>query len=364
MVTTVRKSAGKVRTLVSSKDETHFTSETIQDLNPDDVLLDPNNPRIRPILAAQGIKNPSQKQIEDAILVSRDWKSGRGGHTTSFQQFLGAVRQDRRINEPPVVRRTTKGELVAVHGNNRLLAAKQLKKEMPGNGFDMVRCRVLPSDTPQSAIDEYMLISHRTPQADWHPVAMAHMIYELANPEIGGIGAMNSKELQDEFRMGPQTIKQKVMAYGEMVRYMGETGDHRPLALWVYFEEVYRTKQLKDLFESDDEFRQTYYDLVREKKLDDSQYIKAIPKIREDADAWDHLLHGQGARLKSAYQIVSGDIESENHFDRLAKLSKIVKDISSNGPRAKHIKRNPSQLRIVTELATAVNELLEKAGLK
>ncbi len=62
--------------------------------------------------------------------------------------------------------------------------------------------------------------------------------------------------------------------------------------------------------------------------------------------------------------MVSGDIESENHFDRLAKLAKIVKEISSNSPRVKHIKRNPSQLRIVNDLMAAVAELVEKAGIK
>jgi hypothetical protein len=364
MVATARARSRNAAAPADEKDETHFTNEAIKDLNPDDVLLDPNNPRIRPILAAQGITTPSQAQIESAIVISRDWKSGRGGHTTTFGQFLGAVRLDGRINEPPVVRRTANGKVVVVHGNNRILVAKRLKKESPGHGFDVVRCRVLPADTPQKAIDEYMLISHRTPQADWHPVAMAHMIYEMANPEIGGIGAMTSKELQDEFRMGPQTIKQKVMAYAEMIRYMSDRSDKRPLALWVYFEEVFRNKQLKEIFESDDEFRETYFDLVHGKKLDDSQYIKAIPKIREDSAAWEHLLTGHGATLKSAYQMVSGEIISENHFDRVAKLTKIVSDIISNGPRVKHIKRNPSQAQVVRELAAAVNELMEKAGLK
>jgi hypothetical protein len=164
--------------------------------------------------------------------------------------------------------------------------------------------------------------------------------------------------------MGPQTIKQKVMAYGEMLRYMEEFGDKRPLGLWVYFEEIYRTKQLKDLFEFDDDFRQTYCELVQRKKLDDSQYIKSIPKIHEDSDAWDHLLHGDGATLKSAYQMVSGEIESENHFDRLGKLTRIVKELTNNSPRVKHIKRNASQSRVVRELAAAVNDLVEKAGLK
>ena len=46
-----------------------------------------------------------------------------------------------------IIPKTTPAPLVLVlHGNNRVLAAQHAKKQMPGNGFDEVKCRVLPPD--------------------------------------------------------------------------------------------------------------------------------------------------------------------------------------------------------------------------
>src|SRR5438552_4427196 len=79
--------------------------ETMQLIDPDSILLDGHNPRISPILMSDGItpERATQQQIAAAIIKSREWKSGRGGFTTNFNDFLNAVMRDGRINEPPVV---------------------------------------------------------------------------------------------------------------------------------------------------------------------------------------------------------------------------------------------------------------------
>jgi hypothetical protein len=336
--------------------------EVIEWLDPDTILLDKSNPRISPILLADGLASPTQEQIGAAIVKSREWRSGRGGFTTPFNDFLNAVIKDGRINEPPVVQRQRDGKPVVLHGNNRVLAAQRAKKQVPGEGFDSIRCRVLPADTPEAEIQKYMRIAHNptTKQADWHPAVHAHMLYQFANADIGGIGTMTSRELQEEFTKGPKTIKDMVQAYGAMQQYMSGSGDRRPLALWATFHEIYRNKGVAELYTNDDDFRDGVHKSVQEKKLN-AEDVKILPKIKEDEEAWKELTVGAGSA--TAKMMVEGDVESDNHFDRMRKLSRIIDDVSS-GPRARGIKRNPAQKKIVTDLVESVRTLLEKADME
>jgi hypothetical protein len=275
---------------------------------------------------------------------------------------LNAVIKDGRINEPPVVQRRRDGQPVVLHGNNRVLAAQIAKKQVPGEGFDLIRCRVLPADTPDAEIQKYMRIAHNptTKQADWHPAVHAHMLYQFANADIGGIGTMTSRELQEEFAKGPKTIKDMVQAYGAMQQYMNETGDRRPLALWATFHELYRNKGVPNLYTEDDNFRDAVHKSIQEKKLN-AEDVRILPKIREDAEAWKEFTEGAGSA--TAKMMVEGDVESDNHFDRMRKLSRIIDDVA-RGTGVKGIKRNPAQKKIVTDLVESVRRLLEKANME
>jgi hypothetical protein len=297
-----------------------------------------------------------------AIIKSREWRSGRGGFTTPFNDFLNAVIKDGRINEPPVIQRQRDGKPVVLHGNNRVLAAQKAKKQVPGGGFDTIRCRVLPADTPDAEIQKYMRIAHNptTKQADWHPAVHAHMLYQFANPDIGGIGTMTSRELQEEFNKGPKTIKDMVQAYGALQQYMSETDDRRPLTLWAAFHELYRNKGVNELYTEDSDFRGAVHDALENKKLN-AEDVKILPKIKEDDEAWKEFTEGAGSA--TAKMMVEGDIESDNHFDRMRKLSRIIDDVCA-GPSVKGIKRNPAQKKIVGDLVESVRTLLEKAGLE
>jgi hypothetical protein len=348
--------------IFGDQQEVQSTREVIELLDPNTILLDKSNPRISPILLADGLTNPTQQQIAAAIVKSREWRSGRGGFTTPFNDFLNAVIKDGRINEPPVVQRQRDGKTVVLHGNNRVLAAQRAKKQVPGEGFDLIRCRVLPPDTPEAEIQKYMRIAHNptTKQADWHPAVHAHLLYQFANADIGGIGTMTSRELQEEFTKGPKTIKDMVQAYGAMQQYMTETGDRRPLALWATFHELYRNKGVAELYTDDDDFRDAVHESMQQKKLN-AEDVKILPKIKEDDDAWKEFTEGAGSA--TAKMMVEGDIESDNHFDRIRKLSRIITDVSS-GPSVKGIKRNPAQKKIVTDLIAAVRTLLEKANME
>jgi len=348
-----------------------IVDESMQMIDPDIILLDGYNPRISPILMSDGItpERATQEQIAAAIIKSREWKSGRGGFTTNFNDFLNAVMRDGRINEPPVVIKMRDGKLRVLHGNNRVLAAQQAKKQMPGNGFDEVKCRVLPPDTPEDEIQKYMRIAHNpsTKQVDWHPAAHAHQMYLMANAEIGGIGTMTSREMQVEFQKGPQTIKNTVMAYAAMQKYIAETGDKRPLTLWATFNEFFRNPAVKELYEDNDDFRATVHKAMQQKLPSgfqrlNAEDVKSLPKIMEDEEAWDEFTVGEGGSAE-AKRMVEGDIESDNHFDRMRKLSRILVDVA-NGPNVKDIRRHPVKKKTVTDLVAALRKLLEKAGME
>ena len=85
------------------------------------------------------------------------------------------------------------------------------------------------------------------------------------------------------------------------------------------------------------------------------------PKIKEDDEAWKEFTEGAGSA--TAKMMVEGDIESDNHFDRMRKLSRIIDDVCA-GPSVKGIKRNPAQKKIVSDLVESVRTLLEKANLE
>jgi hypothetical protein len=347
----------------------NLVEESVEMLDPFRLDLDGYNPRISANLMAEGIQpdTATQKQVADAIIKSREWKSGRGGFTTPFNDFLNAVIKDGRINEPPVVQRLANGKLKVLHGNNRVLAAQRAKKQ-GAEGFDEIKCRVLPPDTPEAEIQKYMRIAHNpnTKQADWHPAVHAHTMYTMANAEIGGIGNMTFAEMRAEFGKGNKAIKDIVQAYGAMQRYIADSDDKRPLTLWSVFAEIYRNPGVLALYESDDDFRETVHTITPQKTKEglnrlSAEDVKYLPRIKEDEDAWEVLVDGDGSL--AAVKMVRGDVDAKNNFDRIDKLTKIVNDLASNS-RVKAIKKNPIERKSVTDLAVAVRNLLEKAGME
>lgn len=90
--------------------------------------------------------------------------------------------------------------------------------------------------------------------------------------------------------------------------------------------------------------------------------MKALPKIREDAEAWKEFTEGEGGSL-GAKKMVEGDMKSDNHFDRMRKLARIFDDVASS-PRVKGIKKHPVPKKSVTDLVMAVRNLLEKADME
>lgn len=61
--------------------------------------------------------------------------------------------------------------------------------------------------------------------------------------------------------------------------------------------------------------------------------------------------------------MVEGEIESDNNFDRMRKLSRILIDVA-NAPNAKDIRRNPAKRRTVISLVESLRQLLEKAEME
>ncbi len=62
--------------------------------------------------------------------------------------------------------------------------------------------------------------------------------------------------------------------------------------------------------------------------------------------------------------MVKGDVETDNDFDRIRKMTRLVNDIAAQPSRAKTVKKNPAEKKVVAERVEAVRNLLDKAGLE
>jgi hypothetical protein len=239
----------------------------------DDLKLDPNNVRFKHI----------DRVLADAEIEEIIWEE------QDTRDLLKSIRAAGGLMERPVVN----SEFIVKEGNRRLVCIRRLKQlahegeipELPENTFDNVECELLPNDVSPIDIDIYLAHMHVKGKKPWRRLNQAKHIYELYE-NLG----QSYDAITEYLGMGKRTIQVLNWAYSATNQYLQKYTDRAKVTDFVFFDQLYKRKELRDWLDSDSNNIITFGEWVVNKKIKDpSRELKWLPAVLNNEAALEAL---------------------------------------------------------------------------
>ena len=179
-----------------------------------------DNPRIYSVINTDGY-DATQQEIEEKMCNLdhvRDLKS-------SIIEFGG-------LAEPIYVRDKT---FDVLEGNSRLAAYRLLNKQFPDGRWTKLRCYVLPTDIPESAIRALLGTLHLVGRTDWNPFEQAGYLYRIKAKEN-----IDDKQLAKELGLNKSDVTSAINVFTLMRNVDDVVSEH-----WSYYAEYCKSNPIK-----------------------------------------------------------------------------------------------------------------------
>lgn len=247
---------------------------------------------------------------------------------------------------------------VVLEGNRRIVCLRRLKIEanagrLPGikkNAFDLVKCRMIPTNI--SEIDKHLLLAtiHVTGREDWPAFNKAKQIYDLYHtPNI------SYDQLAKYLGMGKITIIRMTKAYEQTLRYGKEYSDDK---IWyrkyTYFDELFKSRALVS-FSKVQKNIDKFSTWVHEGKFGDVRDVRHLAKIINDEDAMREFeIHG----FKKAFDLLEekNPTLKSREFKQIKKTIEVIRFFPHN-ELIKTLK-DPNRIKILRQLKEEVDSLI------
>lgn len=184
----------------------------VLDIPVDSVILDEENPRIRPELDMYSGK-PTVEQMSLALGAEH----GQEGGGTTYDRLKTSILVNRGIIQPILVRKIRNQEKYkCIEGNTRVAIYKQLEKDPKaiGNDWKTIPALVFNEEMTEKDIDAVRLQLHLVGTREWRPYAKAkylHFLYKEAK--------MTEKEIVDYCGGNTKSVMDDIKAYEDMEKY-------------------------------------------------------------------------------------------------------------------------------------------------
>lgn len=273
----------------------------------DDIILDEDNPRLRYMRAKDGEKDLDEfiRAMPDATKLRKDIEANGG--------LL-----DRVILSP-----LPNGKFKVIEGNRRRVATGDLNAKSPKDErWTFLPARVLPADIDAKKVAIMLADWHVTNKVKWEPHEKAGHIYEMSK-----VHKMPLDEIAIHLHASKTTVKRFLDAYTMMMErftkvdegvYKDEAG-----AKWSFFDELHRSKELKQRMAEDPEFADEFCRWVGDKRLAKGEQVRKLAKILSHPDAQKVFEKSKVASAFAAAQRIvetSEPEEGSEFFKMLAKM--------------------------------------------
>lgn len=270
------------------------------------------NPRIHTHILELG-ENPTQEEIGALMKRQEHVKSLRANIET-----LGC------LIEPIIV----KGDVV-IEGNSRL-AAFQLLAAKDAEKWAMIRCKVIPDDTPEDVITAWLGTTHIVGKTPWSPYEQAGYLVrrlETSKKPLPALAKEVGLELSD--------AKNMVRTYNLMLAQ----DDAKP-EQWSYYFELVKNKTLRDANEDRPhlQLQDRVVCMIQDGKFNNAREIRSIAEIVKAPgeyaeEALEEVLSGD-ISIEDALELVSDETKFAGVLKRTQKyrvsLEKDIKIILEN----------------------------------
>lgn len=289
------------------------------------VELDDTNPRIQYRLGL----GKGSKTIEEIILAMPE-----------VIKLRKDIELNRGLREKIVVQELGGGKYKVLEGNCRTVCYRSLQA-MPkykGEGtWDTISARVVPKDVEARKVAILIADQHVAGKISWKAHEKAGMIHRMSR-EL----KMGQQDIATYLRQSKTTVGRFLDAYSFMTdKFLtiddgaySDDGERK----WSYFDELYRSKDLREELKGNPDFGDDFCRWVGEGRLPDAENVRSLPALIKNPEAMAKFTKlPKDKAFSEAIKIVeAADPETGSDFFKL--LGK-VREACTNAAQVKEILR-------------------------
>lgn len=313
-------------------------------LSPDDVELDPLNPRIQYLV---GLKagTASQDELDDML-----WKK------EAVKLLAQSIKQNRGVHDPIVVHRRN-GRRVVREGNSRTVALRHLSQQMPNDqAFQTLPAMVFDEELTEEDLAVLLADLHVAGKIRWDAYEQAKQVHDLSQ-----IHGKTYDWLANHLRLSKSKIVQDLKAYNATSEYLQSHPDPTNIEKFSFFQELMKKRDLAEQFATDPEFKQRFHRWLADGKLTDARQVRVLERILDSAEA-TKALDDQGARAAETVLIRDDPALESDLFDAVKRASDKLRTASME--EVQSIKNSPQKVVMLRELRTHLQNLATYAGVE
>jgi len=307
-----------------------------------ELKLDPQNVRFKHLE-----KILSDEEIEESIWSEQDTRD-----------LMKSIRTAGGLYERPVI----SSDFIVKEGNRRIVCLRKLSKlshegkipEKPLNIFDNVECEILPADAAPIEIDIYLALVHVKAKKPWRRLNQANKINDLYD-DLG----QSYDAICDRLGMGKRTIQVLNWAYSATLQYLQKYGDKADVRDFVYFDQLYKRRELREWIEADSKNLQKFGEWVASGKIEDpSRELKWLPSVLKNEEALEALEKDGLSKAKQVLQRRNPALASPT----FSTLQKAI-DVLNQMPRQEYLalREDGTRLDILKKLRDELEEVIHES---
>jgi hypothetical protein len=242
---------------------------TLIEVNPNDITLDPANPRIGFSMRQLGEQERNEAACSLLLTSQEDTEALRRSIIASSG-----------VQEPIYVR----ADGHVAEGNRRVVAIRAAQEEFPEDQrFTRMPAWLIPKETPEHVIQDLLNEVHLGSVRGWAPYEKALQMRALVE------GGLIEEEIAERYRMEARDVRQQLAAIDFMDRQYFPITDnptdpeHR--TKFSYFLEFYKNGRIQAHTGAIPDLQQRFARWVRDGRINTGARVRRLPKILDSSEA-------------------------------------------------------------------------------
>ena len=242
---------------------------TLIEVSPNDVALDPTNPRVG--FSMRQLPESERSEAACVLLLTSQEET---------EALRRSIVLSNGIQEPIYVRADGR----VAEGNRRVVALRAALEEFPNEPrLARMPAWLIPDETPEHVVQDLLNEIHLGSVRGWAPYERALQMRGLID------GGLIEEEVAERYRMTPREVRQQLAAVDLMDRlYFPITGDpadpeHR--TKFSYFLEFCKNGRIQSYVDATPEFPERFARWVRDGRVDTGARVRRLPKILDSKEA-------------------------------------------------------------------------------
>lgn len=313
-----------------------------RDLPLDQVNLDAANPRIANTVAVTATDDVKtlQRELENILWEDPDVRD-------LYRQVL--------INKGLIERIIVRQDGRVVEGNCRTVVYRKLRHNQPREElWRTIPCRVLPEDIAERDVAILLGEMHVAGKNTWSPFEKAGHIYRMHKDF-----ALTQDEIAHRLRMSKSKVNQLIRAFEAMkVKFLRQYSAPSNIRKFSYFEELYRSPDLRRWIESEVEAEDLFVDWVGTGKLGQGIHVRELVSIVSNPEALRAMNKSGFTEAKRVLEQDDPAITSRL-FKQMREMTEELEQARIDDIQRVRQGRNAAAKRIVLDMQKALTHFVE-----